>query len=226
MPESNTPLSDDSERLARRAFFREGFRNLLKPVADLVGKRLDHLHETLEASRRAAMIEPSSPFGRGSSSEPEASRLIRPPGALEEELFIGRCAHSGECVAACPVEAIRLLQSEDARLHGTPFIDPQVQACVVCDELACMQACPSGALQKLPRHLIDMGVAELRQDLCLRSDGDDCRICVEKCPIGLQAIQIAYQGASVEVKTDGCVGCGVCEMYCPTTPRAIAIKPG
>ena len=29
----------------------------------------------------------------------------------------------------------------------------------------------------------------------------------------------------VEVKLPGCVDCGVCELYCPTSPRAITIRP-
>ena len=28
----------------------------------------------------------------------------------------------------------------------------------------------------------------------------------------------------IEVHEEGCVGCGVCEMYCPTEPRAIVVK--
>lgn len=88
-----------------------------------------------------------------------------------------------------------------------------------------MKVCPTGALQSVPRHLINIGVAELRRDVCLRTDGEDCRICVEKCPIGEEAILIPADGGDVEVKEDGCIGCGVCEMYCPTVPRAIVVKP-
>jgi ferredoxin-type protein NapG len=122
------------------------------------------------------------------------------------------------------VQAIRLLESDDPRLSGTPFIDPQMQACVVCEDLACMKVCPTGALQSVPRHLIHIGVAEVRQDVCVRKHGDDCRLCVEKCPIGATAIHLAEGSGEVVVREEGCVGCGVCEMYCPTEPRAIVIK--
>ncbi len=219
--------------MRRRAFFTEGLRNLLKPVADLLEERIDHARRSVEASRRAAegsAAAYSEGFTPGGYySEDPDDRLLRPPGAVAEELFLERCSRGGKCVAACPVQAIQFHDGGgsadvDDRVAGTPTIDPQIQACVVCEDLACMQVCPSGALQKIPRHLIDMGIAELRRDICLRSDGEDCQICVEKCPLGAVAIEIPHQGADVEVKTDGCVGCGVCEMYCPTVPRAIVVK--
>jgi MauM/NapG family ferredoxin protein len=216
---------DAQRRIERRAFFGQGLRNMFKPLAELVEKRLDRLHQSFQEGREALggasgdAWQPSAALPGGA-----AARLLRPPGALEEKFFVDRCAHSSQCVSACPVQAIRLLPSEDPRLNGTPFIDPQIQACVVCEDLACMRVCPSGALQSVPRHLIQMGVAELRRDLCVRTRGEDCRICVEKCPIGASAIRIPGPGAEVEVRADGCVGCGVCEMYCPTEPRAIVIK--
>ena len=217
--------SDEAaERLERRAFFTEGFRSLMKPFSEAVESRLDGFNRAVEESKRVATgsgsdLHPAS-FG-GSAGE---SRLLRPPGALAEELFGDRCACSAQCVSACPVKAIRVLESDEPRLNGTPYIDPSLQACVVCDDLACMKVCPSGALQSVPRHLIHIGVAELHRDLCVRTDGEDCRECVEKCPLGTEAIDIPHQGADVEVKEDGCIGCGVCEMYCPTRPRAITVK--
>lgn len=230
--ESDTPAPEDtpaqeddsgnSETFQRRQFFSEGLRSLLKPVADLLEERVERVKSSMEAAhaRSAALTGP----GGGRYENHEATRLIRPPGALGEELFLERCSGCAQCVAACPVQAIQLIQSDDPRKNDTPYVDPQTKACVVCDDLACMAACPTGALQRVPRHLIHMGVAELRKDFCLRTDGEDCQICVEKCPLGSVAIDIRYSGADVEVKTDGCVGCGVCEEYCPTEPRAIVIK--
>ena len=85
-----------------------------------------------------------------------------------------------------------------------------------------MHACPSGALELVELAKIQMGLARLYEEHCLRSNGEDCRICVEKCPLGEAAIRIDQAG-TVEVREPGCVGCGVCEMYCPTTPKAIVI---
>ena len=69
-----------------------------------------------------------------------------------------------------------------------------------------------------------MGLAVLHADACLRTRGEDCQICVDKCPVGTSAIEIPYPGAPVTVR-DACTGCGVCEMYCPTHPRAITVEP-
>ncbi len=207
----------------RRDFFREGLKNLFRPIAKIVGDRLERIHippEFLEDS------QPDVEIPEVRSSDPSlADRILRPPGALQEEHFSDRCERSGHCVSACPVQAIRVYQSEDELLNGTPYIDPQVQACVVCEELSCMHACPSGALSVVPRNLIQIGTAEVNYERCLRTTGDDCQICVERCPVGHEAIEIPYYGERVEVKAEACVGCGVCEMYCPTDPRSILVRP-
>lgn len=172
---------------------------------------------------------PESRYGRSApypSGESTAAplRVIRPPGAIPEAEFAKRCTGCAECVKVCPVSAIHLVYSADPLLDRKPAIDPATQACVVCDDLSCMKVCPTGALQSLSREEIRMGLAVLRKDVCLRTTGEDCQICVDKCPLGKAAIEIPHPGAAVLVK-DGCTGCGVCEMYCPTEPRAIAIEP-
>jgi len=211
----------------RRGFFTEGFRHLLKPLADLVESRVDRvdLPEWMAEEEKA----PESRYGRSApypSGESTAAtlRVIRPPGALPEVEFAKRCTGCAECVKVCPVSAIHLVYSADPLLDRKPAIDPATQACVVCDDLSCMKVCPTGALQSLSREEIRMGLAVLRKDVCLRTTGEDCQICVDKCPLGSRAIDIPHMGAPVEVR-DGCVGCGVCEMYCPTQPRAIVVEP-
>lgn len=220
-PEPGPSSAEDRDKFQRRAFFLEGFRSLIRPVADAVEKKMDRVERSMDAAWKSS--EGAAPVPGGYHYSPEEDRLLRPPGALTEELFLDRCSRGAQCVAACPVQAIQLLDTVDPEKAGTPYIDPHLQACVVCEDLSCMAVCPSGALQKVPAHLISMGLAELRRDHCLRSDGEDCQICVEKCPLGAEAIEIPYQGGDVEVKENGCIGCGVCEMYCPTEPRAIVI---
>ncbi len=149
---------------------------------------------------------------------------LRPPGALPEKEFLERCQCSGKCVSVCPVSAIRIDNSRDPMKSGRPYIRPMEQACVLCDDLSCMKSCPSGALELVPREQISMGIAGVDALLCRRTMGDDCRLCIEKCPLGERAIILAASG-QVEVKTSGCTGCGVCEMYCPTAPRAIVVLP-
>lgn len=192
---------DDSTPQSRRGFFREGFGRMLAPLANLIERRMDQIAAAL----------------------PEESRYLRPPGAIQEEMFLQTCLRCGSCSDVCPVNAIVPLTLEEGGTPaaGTPAVIPGRQACVVCEELACMHACPSGALRLVELAEIRMGLAQLYETRCLRSNGEDCRICVEKCPLGETAIRID-QGR-IDVRAPGCVGCGVCEMHCPTAPRAIAV---
>jgi len=218
------------DRLGRRGFFSQGFRHLFKPLAEMVEKRVEHMD--LDGWVRDEAPERRSGPGTYGHSPPyrpdepyEGNRkLLRPPGALPEAEFLARCTSCGKCVEVCPVRAIQLIPDADPRLDRKPAIDPARQACVICNDLSCMKACPTGALVLVDKLEIRMGTAALKPDLCVRSRGEDCQICVDKCPIGTTAIEIPFPGAPVSVK-DACTGCGVCEMYCPTNPRAIVIEP-
>jgi len=180
--------------------FRQSLRKLMVPIAEFIEERLN------------------VPL-------PVVRTVLRPPGALAEHEFLDKCYRCGNCMDVCPARCIRVISSDDIDTSGTPYIDPDVAACVVCDELACMRACPSGALQTVEdAGKIHMGRAGLDGRLCLRSEGQNCRVCVEKCPIGPQAVDISDRGEIV-FKADGCVGCGACQFYCPTSPKAIVVCP-
>jgi ferredoxin-type protein NapG len=226
--EGQAPGPEGPGGIHRRDFVREGFRNLFRPIAKVVGDRIQRIRVPPEvfSDIEDRSGSPAPTGGEKVSRDPSLEgRILRPPGAIAEARFLERCDRSGKCVAACPVGAIRVLRSEDRRLDGTPHIEPRLQACIVCEDLSCMKACPSGALTVVPRNRIEIGVAEVRYDRCLRSVGDECQVCVDRCPLHRQAIEIPYFGARVEVKADGCVGCGVCEMHCPTDPRSIVVRP-
>jgi MauM/NapG family ferredoxin protein len=183
----------------RRAFFREAFTKLLQPVAEYLDAQIGD---------RLLIEKP----------------LLRPPGALPEPEFLKTCQRCGKCVESCPANAIRPFQGDNPALVGTPYIDPGRQPCVVCDSLACMQVCPSGALRKLSVAEIKIGLARVNLETCLRTRKIDCRFCVDFCPIGEKAIRLDANGR-VEVLPSGCVGCGVCQYQCPTDPKAIIIQP-
>jgi MauM/NapG family ferredoxin protein len=194
-------MSDEEKEIPhnRRSMFRIGFKKLMDPLADYIVERID-------------------------MALPPGRTVLRPPGAVVEKEFLETCYRCGNCVEACPATAIRRLAHDDPNMSGTPYIDPDLSACVVCEELACMRTCPSGALQLVadPKE-IDMGLAKVDQETCVRSSGEDCRLCVEKCPLGSSAIQIDENGL-ISVLERGCVGCGVCQFYCPTTPKAIIVE--
>jgi ferredoxin-type protein NapG len=190
---------------SRRRFFAAG----LKALFD----RVD------EASDRVRHLLPNAAGKPATRARP----LLRPPGALPEATFKETCERSGKCVAACPVQAIQLLRSAERELDGTPHLVPSQRACVVCDDLSCMKACPTGALSFVPREQIAIGFAVVDHQRCLRGFGESCRECVDRCPLAATAIGLDERGR-VQVRA-GCVGCGVCELYCPTTPRSITIEP-
>ncbi len=155
---------------------------------------------------------------------PDQRAILRPPGARPEVEFVDICDRSGECIVACPADAIRVLDIGSDRIDGTPEIIPSIRACVICEDLSCMKVCPSGALQLIAAAEIRIGLAEVDHEQCLRSRDEDCRLCIEHCPIGVEAIALDAEGR-IEVQPAACTGCGVCEEYCPTAPRAIVVKP-
>ncbi len=229
MTEQNENISgrseEDDDRMHRRGFFRQGLRHFLKPLAEMVEQRVQHLEVPNWVDEDGQQPRPPSTGAGTRYLSSSGKALLRPPGAVPEEEFLERCVGSGGCVQACPVSAIHLLNDDDATLQNKPVIDPDLQACVICDDLACMHACPTGALQLVPAERIEMGKARVDPEVCIRSQGEDCEICVDKCPIGPAAIDIPEYGGEVAVNASGCTGCGVCQMYCPTAPKAIVVDP-
>lgn len=191
-----------SEEKGRRDFFKEAFNQIMKPVAGFLDDRIG-----------------------GEFPDDDLTRVIfRPPGALPEEEFLDKCLRCGNCVKNCPADAIQPLQSQDSDIVNTPYIDPDEQPCVICDSLACMHVCPSGALQIVYAEDIRIGLAVFNADTCLRTQSVACSYCVDTCPIGEDAIKFSPDGI-VEVADSGCTGCGVCQYACPTDPKSIVIQP-
>ncbi|MEE9274877.1 MAG: 4Fe-4S dicluster domain-containing protein [bacterium] len=153
--------------------------------------------------------------------------LLRPPGAVPESSFLEICIGGGECARACPAYAILLIPREDDPTRVAPVIRPADGACVLCEDLSCMKACPSGALTLVPREAIRIGIARVDPEECWSWSGqdDECRDCVDKCPIGAGAIWIAKEeGGRGPAVGDACTGCGLCEYHCPVYPGAIRVE--
>ena len=186
----------------RRGFFLAGLSRLVGPLSDLIESKLP------------------IPL-------PIIRTTLRPPGAISETAFLETCLRCGRCADACPADAIALATGDDPKFSGTPYVDPDSQACVICDELACMKVCPSGALQLVDRLSIRMGLARVEYDICIRSHGEHCTLCIDKCPLGRIAIRLDDSGRVQVIdpaqSDEGCTGCGVCQQECPTTPKSIRI---
>jgi ferredoxin-type protein NapG len=211
----------DDKPIDRRRFFRRGLAELFKPLGEAIAplekaaKQIGAMEEQLARQQQAAkpkLAKPSMPL----------PVWLRPPGALDESGFTSTCSRSGECVNVCPAKCIKI-DATGAKGKGAPFIEVNEMPCVVCDGLYCMHACPSGALVPTPLADIDMGTAVWREHLCVRDKGEECTLCVDRCPLGTAAIELI--DGRVTVNPHGCIGCGVCEHECPTTPKSIVVYP-
>lgn len=218
---------------------------MLAPFAGILERKINPLLAALESipneverfTRKSMPGTRDQPQGGSGAyslpqkAAPPPERFLRPPGAMEPGEFETVCSRCGKCVEVCPAQAIRL-DTRGMTAEGLPYIVAGEQPCVVCDSLACMHSCPTGALKVVDRLRIKLGTAKVNQDLCLRDRGEDCRLCVEACPItgsgaspAGEAILIHADSGRIRVRKNICVGCGLCENHCPTDPRAIQVNP-
>jgi len=171
---------------------------------------------------------------------PAASALaapLRPPGALAEADFLAACLRCGLCVRACPYQTLRLAAGEPNTIPGTPIFTARTIPCEMCEDLPCVTACPSGALDPALTDITKakMGVAVLvDQENCLNWQGLRCDVCYRVCPQLDQAIRLderhnARTGKHAfflpTVHADACTGCGKCEHSCVLEHAAIKVLP-
>lgn len=171
------------------------------------------------------------PFFRISPSSNRASpKLIRPPGALPEEKFLQKCVKCGECMKACPTNALQPALSE-AGPEGiwTPVLVPKIGYCEYYCSL-CSQVCPTGAIKELTveeKTKVKIGLAWVDKNRCIPYDlGTPCIVCEEHCPTSPKAIKLVKTEVRLPdgtiktpvapvINTDLCIGCGICETKCP-----------
>jgi ferredoxin-type protein NapG len=182
-----------------------------------------------EAPTPAAAVPESERSRRWPRERVPGSRFgqelpLRPPGNLQEYILRDACTRCGQCVQACPADAIFSLDSTWGAAQGTPAIDARKQPCVLCDGFQCTQVCPSGALQPLYNVAeIRMGTALVDEARCATYRGQRCDACVTVCPVG-GAIFTDADGHP-KVAEHVCVGCGLCVRACPTEPASIVVIP-
>jgi MauM/NapG family ferredoxin protein len=153
-------------------------------------------------------------------------RYLRPPGALPEVAFLTACTRCSECVKVCPPFAIRKAPADAGLAAGTPYIDPELVACIACADMPCARACPTGALTLPPDGWAGYRLAavELVPERCVTFQGTTCRACADACPVGERALAIDEAGHPV-LKVEGCVGCGSCLRACITHPSSYLLRP-
>ncbi len=110
----------------------------------------------------------------GSSYLKSAPIRLRPPGAVEEDEFLGLCIKCGQCLQVCPYDSI-ILEDIDGKVGvGMAYIEPRDRGCYLCEAFPCILACPSGALDHEHDSIefVHMGVAVLHNpDACLAKVG-------------------------------------------------------
>ena len=124
-----------------------------------------------------------------------------------------QCINCGECVTACRTWN-RTPKDGDARRKVTAYTDSigRVRyvstACMHCENPACMEVCPAGAITKG-----EGGIVTVNKDRCI-----GCKYCAQACPYDAPH----YYGDGMD-KCDYCLGNGVklgekphCVKACPT----------
>jgi ferredoxin-type protein NapG len=159
--------------------------------------------------------------------------VLRPPGAREEREFNALCIKCGQCVNACPYDTLRLATAWEPRPIGSPYFLPRENPCLLCPDIPCQAACPTGALSGELENVEDarMGLAVIDTETCLSWQGLRCEVCYLSCPVRGKAISVerrpGQSGGYVRmvpwVHSEYCTGCGVCENRCPTDEASIRV---
>ncbi|MFN3987406.1 MAG: ferredoxin-type protein NapG [Rhodocyclaceae bacterium] len=172
-------------------------------------------------------------YARQASALPATA--LRPPGALAEADFLAACVRCGLCVRDCPYHTLKLAELGDHVVTGTPYFEARTIPCEMCDDIPCVVACPTGALDRALTDIEDarMGLAVLiDQETCLNYLGLRCDVCYRVCPVIDRAITLErvhnprsdrHAMLLPTVHSDHCTGCGKCEQAC-VLPGEAAIK--
>lgn len=174
-------------------------------------------------------------YARQSAALP--AMALRPPGALAEADFLGACIRCGLCVRDCPYNTLKLAELGESVATGTPYFVARAVPCEMCEDIPCVVACPTGALDKGLQDIDDarMGLAVLAdQETCLNFLGLRCDVCYRVCPsidkaITLDAQHNVRSGHHSRfipvVHSEHCTGCGKCEQACVLPVAAIKVLP-
>jgi ferredoxin-type protein NapF len=173
-----------------------------------------------------------SVYGKLGVGQVSPKDLVRPPGSRPEDDFLALCVRCGECMAACPNNALQPIWFNGG-IEGlfSPSLVPKRGACNPdCNN--CGTACPTEAIRPLDvfdRRWAKTGTARIMRDMCLAWEHQKrCMVCDEVCPYS--AIKFRSEPGNPvpvpEVLEDRCSGCGFCEHHCPVQNQsAIIVTP-
>lgn len=163
---------------------------------------------------------------------------MRPPGAVDEKIFMKLCVRCARCVEACPYRVLRRSSITKNAEIGTPFIYAEKAGCHLC--MKCTGVCPTGAIDKsvMEMRQAAIGKARVDEDTCVNhiyakieagelpitGEAALCNSCLNSCPLREEAIYL--KDGIIPTVTDKCTGCGMCVERCPVRPaRAISVIP-
>lgn len=212
----------------RRRFFKDGVKDVAREVLKSpVGKAFDRQLQAMSnllAPQAFEMPEAPPP------PDPVRRRLSRPPGALSPARFEKKCTRCADCIVACPYGVLFQMGPTSG-----PLMDPNLNACRLCPDTPCIDACEPGALLPLKKNENpQFGLAVINANLCRNHESrlpqnrsvpksSLCKICVRECPTeGALVLDPA-----IPALTDACTGCGQCVHVCPTQAiRVDVFAPG
>ena len=118
---------------------------------------------------------------------------------------------------------------------GTPWFEARSVPCEMCEDIPCVKACPTGALDpgltKIDKARMGLAVI-VDQENCLAFRGLRCEVCFNVCPVRGKAITLEMHhnvrsGKHAmfipEVHSSDCTGCGKCEHACVLDEAAIKV---
>lgn len=152
--------------------------------------------------------------------KPSADGMIRPPAAVEPDLFNILCCRCGNCNKACPTGII-IPHTDFGNIMAlmTPEIIFKSGYCLETCNL-CSRVCPSGAITLFSvkaKGQLFIGTAEVHLEHCLLLNNTECVRCKESCKY--DALAFVAEGNIFNVvpvvDTKKCVGCGACAVICP-----------
>jgi ferredoxin-type protein NapG len=144
-------------------------------------------------------------------------------------------------VRDCPPGNLKLSQWGDGIARdvaiGTPYFEARQIPCEMCEDIPCVKACPTGALDHALTDIgkAKMGVAVLiDEENCLNFLGLRCDVCYRVCPVIDKAITLEkfsnprsdrHAMLLPTVHAQACTGCGKCEKSCVLEQAAIKVLP-